>query len=141
MKKKIILLFLILTLSLTACGKDDEENSTTELPKNKYIGGENIGEGNLSIVNKSKDNKIFTIKYDKDITNYGLKIKPGNIDPEKIITVYVDSYQITQEQFNNPEHTIVLTEPYLKKGTHNIEFIQRDGDKVEFYRLLKYKVK
>ena len=55
--------------------------------------------------------------------------------------IYLNGEEIEKTQLGDTQSSISLTGKALKVGIHNVEFIQRDGDNVTFYRLAQYEVK
>ncbi len=154
---KKLLLILGLSLILTACASNEapaEESKKVETKteseavekdkkeESKLIGGQETGEGTIYLINESGDTKEGTpIKIiDKDYQALQIGLESEGMDGSKETYIYLDGQEITKEQMSDTQTVLQLEKEHLSKGEHNVEAIQKDGESVVFYRLMKYEV-
>lgn len=151
--KKALILILVGLLVFTACGGKDEPKTETkeetkeevkEAPKSSlaFEGQEEIGEGKLYLINASgttEDGNVLWIKKD-DYQILQIGIESEDMDGSKPTVIYVDGKEHSTEQFGTSQNSLELKKEHLGEGEHTVEAVQKDGDKIVFYRLMKYKV-
>lgn len=151
MKKfSLVILILMLSVGIIACSKD---NTTTNKKDNKetiaddskkLIGGEEVGEGNIYLVNASgdtKDNSTLYIMYEDDAVLNQIGYECENMNDSVPTIIYINGTEIDKKQLGTGSGSITLEKEQLQKGIYNVEFIQKDGDETVFYHLEQYEVK
>ena len=166
MNKKALILALSIVM-LTGCGNKTDETKSTESNKasvestekvkddnksndkkedQKIIGGEEKGEGNITLSTPGGEGKDVTLITEKDslLEQIGINAEDVDVDGNEPTVVYVDGNENTKLQLSKDvavQDVIDLQEENLTEGKHIVELIQeKDGQQV-FYRQLSYEVK
>lgn len=166
MNKKALILALSIVM-LTGCGnktddtKSNESSKTsvesTEKVKNdnksndkkenqKIIGGEEKGEGNITLSTPGGEGKDVTLITEKDslLEQIGINAEDVDVDGNEPSVVYVDGKENTKLQLSKDvavQDVIDLQEENLTEGKHIVEVIQEKDGQQTFYRQLSYEVK
>ncbi|MDU2374723.1 hypothetical protein [Anaerococcus vaginalis] len=166
MNKKALILALSFVM-LTGCGnKSDDANSTesnktsvesTEKVKDdnksnakkedqKIIGGEEKGEGNITLSTPGGEGKDVTLITEKDslLVQIGINAEDVDVDGNEPTVVYVDGKEHRKLQLSKDvavQDSIDLQEENLTEGKHIVEVIQEKDGEQTFYRQLSYTVK
>lgn len=166
MNKKALILALSIVM-LTGCGNKTDDTKSTESNKasvestekvkddnksndkkedQKIIGGEEKGEGNITLSTPGGEGKDVTLITEKDslLEQIGINAEDVDVDGNEPTVVYVDGNENTKLQLSKDvavQDVIDLQEENLTEGKHIVELIQeKDGQQV-FYRQLSYEVK
>lgn len=162
MNKKALILALSFVM-LTGCGnkKDDakstESNNTsvesTEKVKDdnksndkKIIGGEEKGEGNITLSTPGGEGKDVTLIVDEKTSMVSIDLEVSNVDVDgnEPTIVYVDGEKNRTLQVSKDVQSHVmlnLEKQVLTEGKHIVEVIQEKDGEQTFYRQLSYTVK
>lgn len=165
MNKKALILALSIVM-LTGCGnktddtkstesnkasvestekvKDDNKSNTKE--EQKVIGGEEKGEGNITLSTPGGEGKDVTLITEKDslLEQIGINAEDVDVDGNEPTVVYVDGKENTKLQLSKDvdvQDVIDLQEENLTEGKHIVEVIQEKEGQQTFYRQLSYNVK
>ena len=166
MNKKALILALSIVM-LTGCGnktddtkstesnkasvestekvKDDNKSNTKKEDK-KIIGGEEKGEGNITLSTPGGEGKDVTLITEKDslLVQIGINAEDVGVDGNEPTVVYVDGKENTKLQLSKDvavQDSIDLQEENLTEGKHIVEVIQEKDGQQTFYRQLSYEVK
>ena len=166
MNKKALILALSIVM-LTGCGNKTNDTKSTESNKasvestekvkddnksndkkedKKIIGGEEKGEGNITLSTPGGEGKDVTLIVDEEtaMTSIGLNAESVDVDGNEPTIVYVDGDKNKTLQLSKDvqsQQSLGLEEENLTEGKHIVEVIQeKDGEQV-FYRQLSYEVK
>lgn len=166
MNKKALILALSIVM-LTGCGnktddtkstesnkasvestekvKDDNKSNTKKEDK-KIIGGEEKGEGNITLSTPGGEGKDVTLITEKDslLVQIGINAEDVDVDGNEPTVVYVDGKENTKLQLSKDvavQDSIDLQEENLTEGKHIVEVIQEKDGQQTFYRQLSYEVK
>lgn len=164
MNKKALILALSLAM-LTGCGGETdktpeaetkeevkqeetvkESEETTSETESNLIGGEEKGDGNITLATPGGEGKDVSLILDKDtvLTQIGINAENVDVDGNEPTYVYIDGKENKKLQLSKDvmhQGSLDLEGDLLKEGKHNVEVIQeKDGEQV-FYRLLTYEVK
>lgn len=160
---KRLLIFALLILTLTSCAsKEDKKESTdtkteiTEPVKEDkkedkkeepaIIGGEEKGEGEVTLRTPGGEGKDVTLIVDKktSMTSIDLNCENVDVDGNEKTVVYIDGKENKTLQLSKDvksQEMLDLDKDLLTEGKHTVEVIQeKDGQQV-FYRQLSYTVK
>lgn len=166
MNKKALILALSFVM-LTGCGNKEDESKkvennetsveTTEQIKDdnksdsreeesKIIGGEQKGEGNLSLRTPGGEGSDVTLIVDKktSMTSIDLDCNNVDVDGNEPTRVYIDGKENRTLQLSKDVQTqsmLELDKELLTEGKHIVEVIQEINGEQTFYRQLSYIVK
>lgn len=168
MNKKALILALSIVM-LTGCGNKKDETKTVESSntsvestekvkddnksndkkdEQKIIGGEEKGEGNVTLSTpdgeKGKDVTYIVFDEETGITSIGLIVESVDIDENEPTIVYIDGDKNKTLQLAKDvkEHeALYLEEENLTEGKHIVEVIQEKDGEQTFYRQLSYTAK
>lgn len=153
MKKLVSLLLIgLLLLTFVGCGsetpkgdaKEETKEEVKEEPKSSlaFEGQEEVGEGKIYLINQSgttEDGNVIWIKKD-DYQVLQIGVHSEDMDGSKPTVIYVDGKEVDSQQLGDSQSVLELKKEHLGEGEHTVEAVQKDGDKIVFYRLMKYKV-
>lgn len=166
MNKKALILALSIVM-LTGCGNKTDDTKSNESSKNsvestekvkndnksndkkenqKIIGGEEKGEGNITLSTPGGEGKDVTLITEKDslLEQIGINAEDVDVDGNEPTVVYVDGKENTKLQLSKDvavQDSIDLQEENLTEGKHIVEVIQEKDGQQTFYRQLSYEVK
>ena len=166
MNKKALILALSIVM-LTGCGNKTDDTKSTESNKasvestekvkddnksndkkedQKIIGGEEKGEGNITLSTPGGEGKDVTLITEKDslLEQIGINAEDVDADGNEPTIVYVDGKENTKLQLSKDvavQDVIDLQEENLTEGKHIVEVIQEKEGEQTFYRQLSYTVK
>lgn len=166
MNKKALILALSIVM-LTGCGNKTDDTKSTESNKasvestekvkddnksndkkedKKIIGGEEKGEGNITLSTPGGEGKDVTLITEKDslLEQIGINAEDVDVDGNKPTVVYVDGKENTKLQLSKDvgvQDVIDLQEENLTEGKHMVEVIQEKDGEQTFYRQVSYTVK
>lgn len=170
MNKKALILALSIVM-LTGCGNKTDDTKSTESNKasvestekvkddnksdvkkedQKIIGGEEKGEGNITLSTPGGEGKDVTLITEKDslLEQIGINAEDVDVDVDvdgnEPTVVYVDGKENTKLQLSKDvaiQDVIDLQEENLTEGKHVVEVIQEKDGEQTFYRQLSYTVK
>lgn len=166
MNKKALILALSIVM-LTGCGNKTDKNKTAESNKTsvestekvkddnksntkkedkKIIGGEEKGEGNITLSTPGGEGKDVTLITEKDslLVQIGINAEDVEVAGNEPTVVYVDGKENTKLQLSKDvavQDSIDLQEENLTEGKHIVEVIQEKDGQQTFYRQLSYEVK
>ncbi|WP_040396714.1 hypothetical protein [Anaerococcus senegalensis] len=166
MNKKALILALSFVM-LTGCGNKTDDTKSTESNKAsvestekvkddnksnvkkdepKIIGGEEKGEGNITLSTPGGEGKDVTLIVDEEtvMTSIGLNAESVDVDGNEPTIVYVDGDKNKTLQLSKDvqsQESLNLEEENLTEGKHIVEVIQEKGGEQTFYRQLSYTVK
>lgn len=165
MNKKALILALSIVM-LTGCGNKKDETKSTESNKSsvestekveddnksntkeerKVIGGEEKGEGNITLSTPCGEGKDVTLIVDEEtvMTSIGLNAESVGVDGNEPTIVYVDGDKNRTLQLAKDvqaQESLDLEEENLTEGKHIVEVIQEKDGEQTFYRQLSYTVK
>ena len=168
MNKKALILALSIVM-LTGCGNKTDDTKSTESNKasvestekvkddnksnaekedQKIIGGEEKGEGNITLSTPGGEGKDVTLITEKDslLEQIGINAEDVDVDVDgnEPTVVYVDGKENTKLQLSKDvavQDSIDLQEENLTEGKHIVEVIQEKDGQQTFYRQLSYEVK
>lgn len=162
MKKKVLILALSVVM-LTGCGNKTDETKSTESNKasvestekvkddnksndKKIIGGEEKGEGNITLSTPGGEGKDVTLIVDEKTSMVSINLGVTNVDVDgnEPTVVYVDGEKNRTLQVSKDVQSNVmlnLEKQVLTEGKHIVEVIQEKDGEQTFYRQLSYTVK
>ena len=166
MNKKALILALSIVM-LTGCGNKKDETKTAESNNTsvestekvkednksnvkkdepKIIGGEEKGEGNITLSTPGGEGKDVTLLVDEktDMTSIGLNAESVDVDGNEPTIVYVDGNKNQTLQLAKDvqaQESLDLEKDALNEGKHIVEVIQEKDGQQTFYRQLSYTVK
>ena len=143
-----------LKAQLTASDENNSENPETESTestdeienKSSIVGGEEKGEGDITLTTPGGEGKDVILIVDKNThtTSTGLDAENVNVNGNEPTRVYIDGKENTTFQLSKDvysQHTLLLEKDLLTKGKHIVEVIQEIDGEQTFYRQLSYTVK
>ena len=166
MNKKALVLVLSFVM-LTGCGNKTDDTKNTESNKTsvestekvkddnksnnkkeeqKLIGGEEKGEGNITLSTPGGEGKDVTLIVDEEtvMTSIGLNAESVDVDGNEPTIVYVDGDKNKTLQLAKDvqaQESLDLEEENLTEGKHIVEILQEKDGEQTFYRQLSYTVK
>jgi hypothetical protein len=124
---------------------DLTSSAVERLPDGDY---KDIGKGTLIIATEggtSENGNLPVIFVDKSTVMDGLGIHTSEFDGSKLSYVYVDGVLNSKDQYGHTDTSINLKRQNLTVGTHKVEVVQYDtdklGGKVVTYKMASYEVK
>lgn len=166
MNKKALILALSIVM-LTGCGNKSDDTKSTESNKasvestekvkddnksntkkedKKIIGGEEKGEGNITLSTPGGEGKDVTLIVDEKTSMVSIDLEVSNVDVDgnEPTIVYVDGEKNRTLQVSKDVQSHVmlnLEKQVLTEGKHIVEVIQEKDGQQTFYRQLSYTVK
>lgn len=166
MNKKALILALSFVM-LTGCGNKTDDTKSTENDKSsvestekvkednksntkkdepKIIGGEEKGEGNITLSTSGGEGKDVTLIVDEKTSMVSIDLDVTNVDVDgnEPTVVYVDGEKNRTLQVSKDVQSHVmlnLEKQALTEGKHVVEVIQEKDGEQTFYRQLSYTVK
>lgn len=166
MNKKALILALSIAM-LTGCGNKTDDTKSTESNKTsvestekvkddnksdvkkdepKIIGGEEKGEGDVSLYTAGGEGKDVTLIVDEKTSMVSIDLEVTNVDVDgnEPTVVYVDGEKNRTLQVSKDVQSQVmlnLEKDALTEGKHIVEVIQEKDGQQTFYRQLSYTVK
>lgn len=157
---KRILIFVLAALTLASCGNKNEssnesietkEEVTEHVEESKkeeltIIGGEEKGEGEVTLRTPGGEGKDVTLIVDKktSMTSIDLNCENVDVDGNEPTRVYVDGKENDTIQLSKDvmsQRMLDLDKDLLTEGKHIVEVIQEINGEQTFYRQLSYTVK
>lgn len=125
--------------------KDDNKSNTKKEDK-KIIGGEEKGEGNITLSTPGGEGKDVTLIVDEKTSMISIDLGVTNVDVDgnEPTVVYVDGEKNRTLQVSKDVQSHVmlnLEKQALTEGKHIVEVIQEKDGEQTFYRQLSYTVK
>lgn len=140
-----------LKAQLTTSDENNSENPETESTdeienKSNIIGGEEKGEGDITLTTPGGEGKDVILIVDKNThtTSIGLDAENVNVNGNEPTRVYIDGKENSTLQLSKDvysQRTLLLEKDLLAKGKHIVEVIQEIDGEQTFYRQLSYTVK
>lgn len=166
MNKKALILALSIVM-LTGCGNKKDDTKSTESNKAsvestekvkednksnskkdepKIIGGEEKGEGDITLSTSGGEGKDVTLIVDEKTSMVSIDLEVSNVDVDgnEPTIVYVDGAKNRTLQVSKDVQSHVmlnLEKQVLTEGKHIVEVIQEKDGQQTFYRQLSYTVK
>lgn len=146
MKKIHLITIALLTLCLTACGKQETSApASKDLPDGNYT---EIGEGTvyLSTVSGTSENGNVPVVYtDSDTSMLQIGLDSSNFNGGNLSYIYVDGYLLDKIQMGDSQNTLTLQDNSLATGIHKVEIVQYENDDTAStmitYKTTSYEIK
>lgn len=166
MNKKALILALSIVM-LTGCGNKKDDTKSTENNKAsvestekvkddnksnvkkdepKIIGGEEKGEGDITLYTPGGEGKDVTLIVDEKTSMTSIELDATNVDADgnEPTMVYIDGKKNKTVQLSKDiqlQQLLNLEKDALTEGKHIVEVIQEKDGQQTFYRQLSYTVK
>ena len=147
--KKIItlLLVLVLSVSLVACGGSEETSvaKARDLPEGDYA---ELGDGTVYIATAggtSENGNVPVIYAEKDLILKQIGLNAWDFNGGALSFIYVDGMLINKAQLANTQMTLDLQGEQLAEGLHSVEVVQYENDDptstMTAYKAMQYEIK
>lgn len=126
--------------------KDDNKSNTKKEEDKKIIGGEEKGEGDITLYTPGGEGKDVTLIVDEKTSMTSIELDAINVDVDgnEPTIVYVDGDKNKTLQLAKDvqaQESLDLEKDALNEGKHIVEVIQEKDGEQTFYRQLSYTVK